>query len=313
MERLTNTQLENIIGEKINRREIIDDSKLGRIIEKVEFINRDVLIKYGWDEGLRKELSIYEKVLYNSENYPVPQLLKSKKINGIYFLAIEWIDGIHPDFRKKNHIEEVFTALGKWAAEWSEQIENNRLMKRNSLSNFEVLNELLEKNQNSLTQILGNSLMDLLMNCLSQSGRIIRNIEKTPLTLTPGDISLQNFIINTDEEVIFIDFESCTVSPMIMLVEHLGEDYESIPHSKSDIRYALTSYLNSWNRDSNKHFEWDEFMRCQHSARVYYKIGDFNYWINRILEDNNLEETLEWIKSGHEQLEILMKSPDFRL
>jgi hypothetical protein len=45
MVRLNTTQLENIIRDKINSREIIDDSKL---IEKV-IINRKMLIKYGCD------------------------------------------------------------------------------------------------------------------------------------------------------------------------------------------------------------------------------------------------------------------------
>lgn len=309
MEKLDISQLENIIREKIYRRETIDDSKLDRIIEKVEILNREVLIKYGIDEDLLKELTIYEKILNSSNDYPVPKLLISEKVDGIYLLALEWIEGTHPDFMKKNHIEKVFTALGKWAAEWSKQIENNRLIKRASLANFEVLTKLLEKNKSSLTPILGNSLMDLLINCLEQSDGIIKNIEQMPLTLNPGDISLNNFIINTNKKVIFIDFESCTVSPMITLVEHLGEDYESLPHTKNNIHIALKSYLNSWNRYSNTHIEWDEFVRCHLCARVNYKIGDFNYWIKRILEDKNMEETLEWVKHGQEQLEMILKSP----
>lgn len=133
-----------------------------------------------------------------------------------------------------------------------------------------------------------------------------------PLTLNPGDISLNNFIINSNEKVIFIDFESCTVSPMITLVEHLGEDYESIPHKKSDIHLALKSYLNSWNKFAKVNIEWDDFVHCQLCARIYYNIGNFNYWIKRTLEDKNIEETLEWIKHGQEQLQLLL-SPDMRV
>lgn len=79
MEKLTTSQLENIFKDKINSRKIIDDSKLGRIIERVEFSNRKILIKYGWDTDLQKEISIYERVLNNPDNYPVPQLLVRKK------------------------------------------------------------------------------------------------------------------------------------------------------------------------------------------------------------------------------------------
>lgn len=197
MERLTTTQLEKIFKDKINSRKIIDDSKHGRIIEKVEFLNRKTLIKYGWDADLQKEISIYEKILNNVEDSPVPQLLVSKKINNIHFLVIEWIDGIHPDFRNTTHIEHVFTALGRWAADWSHMIANHNYIKRDTLSNFEVLDSLIMNNKNTLIEILGSSLVDLLNNCSLQSENIIRSIEKTPLTLNPGDISLHNFIINS--------------------------------------------------------------------------------------------------------------------
>lgn len=308
MEQLTTTQLENIFKDKINSRTIINDSKLGRIIEKIEFLNRKALIKYGWDADLQKEISIYEEVLNNPEKYPVPKLLVRKKINNIHLLAIEWIDGIHPDFRNTIHIENVFTSLGRWAADWSHRIKYYNYINRDTLSDFEDLDNLLINNKNTLINILGNPLIDLLNNCSLQSENIIKNIEKMPLTLNPGDISLHNIIINSDEKVIYIDFESCTVSSMITLVEHFGEDYESIPHKKGDILLALKSFLNSWNKFSNVNIEWDDFVHSQLCARIYYNIGNFNYWINRILEDNNIEETLEWIKHGHEQLQLLLLS-----
>lgn len=100
---------------------------------------------------------------------------------------------------------------------------------------------------------------------------------------------------------------------MITLVEHLGEDYESIPHKEWDIHLALKSYLNSWNKFANVHMEWNDFVHCQHCARIYYKVGKFNYWIERILEDKNMEETLEWIKHGEEQLQLLLLSSDMRV
>ncbi|MGD6874251.1 hypothetical protein ACQCU1_18980 [Sutcliffiella horikoshii] len=310
MENLDINQLENLIGDKIFRRETIDNSKLNRIIEKVETTNREVLIKYGIDEDLLKEINIYEKVLNKSKAHPVPKLIVSGNFDGINILGLEWIEGIHPDFTKKNHIEKVFIALGKWAAEWSNQIKSDQLYA--SINNFGDLTNLLEKNKRNLTPILGDSLMDLLTSCIEQSEEIINNIEKMPKTLNPGDISLHNFIIDNNEKIIFIDFESCTVNPMITLVEHLGEDYGSLPNTKNNVHFALKSYLNSWNKYSAMHIEWDDFIRCQLCARVNYKIGYFNYWIKRILENKNIEETLEWVRQGQKQLELILKSPDFR-
>lgn len=309
MKKLDLKLLENIIEEKIIGRQIIDDSQHERVIEKVTMNNRNIFVKYGSDEHLLKEITIYEEIFKNDGKYPTPQLFLSKKVNGIYFLALEWIDGIHPNFRNREHIELVFKALGKWAAEWSEEIENDLSINTNSLNNFKVLDDLLRENRMEITHMLGNSTINLLENCLGLSMNILKTIKKAPLTLDPGDVSLHNFIINSNKDVVFIDFESCIVSPMITLVEHLGEDYESIPHINSDIDLALNNYLDSWNTYSKTNISRDEFIQCQLCARINYKIGNFNYWIDRILKNVNSIETLELIKQGHKELEVLLKKP----
>lgn len=308
MKPLATAQMENIFKDTITHRKTIDDSKDGRMIERVEFSNRKVFIKYGWDADVQREMNIYKKVLNNSKIDPVPQLLVAKEINNYYFLATEWIDGIHPDFRNPIHIEKVFTSLGKWVAYRSQMLKDVDYIKRDVYSHFEVLDNLLRQHQKTLIPILGNPLIDLLNDCMHRGKNIIQNIEKTPLTLNPGDISLHNCIMNSDEKVIFIDFESCTVSPMITLIEHLGEDYQSIPYTKDGVNLALRSYLNSWNQYANKNIEWNDFVYCQLCARIYYNIGNFNYWIGLILEDKNNEETLEWVSHGHEQLQSLLNA-----
>ena len=305
--RLKTMQLENILKSKINSRKIIDDSKPDRAIEKIECSNKNILIKYGSDIDLQREMNIYEKVLNNSEDIPVPKLLVSKKINKTYFLAMEWIDGIHPDFKNTVHIEKVFTSLGKWAANWSPKVEGYDYITKETLSNFDMLNSLLKNNKYTLNQTLDHSLIDLLNECIQNRDNIIGYIKKLPLTLDPGDISLHNFILNSTGEIILIDFESCKVSPMVTLVEHLGEDYESIPHKEDDVFLALNSYLNGWNKFSTIGIKWDDFIHCQFCSRVHYDIGKFNYWIRRILENKNVEETLGWIKQGHKQLQLLLK------
>lgn len=306
MKKLTTIQLEEIFKAKINRRQTIDDTKLDRHVERLEFPERNILIKYGWDTAIAKEISIYEKVLNNYQQHPVPQLYLKKKVGDIYLLAIEWIDGIHPDFENTTHIEKVFTSLGRWAIDWSHIIKDYNYLKKEPFTNFEDLNHFLVNNRDILTHILGDSSINLLNHCLLISRGIIENIKKMPLTLNPGDISLHNFIINDEGNVIFIDFESCTVSPMISLVEHLGENYESIPNKEDTVHLALQSYLNSWNEVAADEIEWDDFIYSQLCARIYYKMGDFNYWIKRILENKNVEQTLEWINHGKEQLQTLL-------
>lgn len=304
MKIISTIQLENLFKDKVKSRNMIDNTKAGRIIECVEFLNRKILIKYGSDTALEKEAYIYQEILSKSKKYPVPKLLVKQKINDNRLLAIEWIEGIHPDFENKTHIEGAFKSLGKWAADMSSIVESN--IEKDPLSNFGILESLLKDYENKLTRIVEHPLIDLLNHCVLQSESMIKNIKMTPLTLNPGDISRHNIIVTSDAEFTFIDFESYSLSPMVTLVEHLGENYESIPNKNSNVHLALKSYLNSWNEVVREKIDWDDFVHYQLCSRIYYKVGNFNYWFKRILEGKDSEQTLAWIKQGHEQLELLL-------
>lgn len=306
MEKIVTTELEKLLNARITDRVIIDDSKNERLIEKIRFNNRTALIKYGYDVGVKHETHVYKMLL--GENEQVPKVLCNKNIGTLNFIALEWIDGQHPDLNSPYHIELVYSTLGRWAASWATSVKSGYFNEiGETYSNFTILNNLLNENRDTLTKLLGVNLIDFLTKeCLEQAELVVGNIQRTPLTLDPGDISLHNFIINANEEVFFIDFESCTVRPVIMLFEHVGEDYSSIPNTPSNIILAMESFLNEWNNRSIIKIEWDDFVYSHLNARVYYKVGDFNYWLKRILHDQDILQTLEWVDKGRKQLTELL-------
>lgn len=129
----------------------------------------------------------------------------------------------------------------------------------------------------------------------------------TPLALDPGDISLHNTTIRSgDGNVIFIDFESSSIRPMIMFFEYYGEGYESIPSTPKDIDLAERSFLEAWNDHSGRKMEWECFLHNQIFAMIYYKICNHVYWIQRVLDANSVEETTEWINNDSEKLRDLI-------
>jgi len=307
LEKLDTADLEKLLSAMIMSREVIDDSKNERLIEKIRLFDRTALIKYGYDGNLKHESLIYKTFL--EKNYQVPKVLSNNNIGGMNILALEWIDGEHPDFSSPDHIELVFSTLGTWAASWSTNVKNYFNEFGEKFPNFSILSKLLNDNRETLTKLLGENLIEFLTKeCLEKGELVLKNIQRTSLTLDPGDISLHNFIINAKNEVYFIDFESCAIRPVIMLFEHIGEDYGSIPNTQGNIQLAIESFLNEWNNRSAKKMDWDDFLYSHLNARIYYKIGDFNYWINRILKDHDIPQTLEWINDGRKQMtELLLR------
>lgn len=306
MRRLENDELKFLLKEGIVGREIIDDSSHGRIIEKVTIKNYSMFVKYGVDDAIRQEIEIYHKFLTDHENLPVPQMILGHHLrNECYIIALEWIEGFHPHFNHTKYIEPVFRTLGKWAADWNIKLEDDGFLKAHSLSYFNVLEQLITQHQQFLYEIIEESLT-LLKKCFRHKKIILDDIQSMPITLNPGDLSLHNIILDQDDNIFFIDFESCSVTSMVSLVEHLGQNYESIPHKSSHVKIALQSYLAGWNDHSTKYIHWDNFFYSQICARIYYNLGNFVYWIERIVKNINPEETLEWIKEGNEQLYTLL-------
>jgi len=62
VKRLSDDELQKRLFEVIRHRTVLDDSKYGRIIEKVHCESMVVLIKYVDDAGLAREVQVYEKI-----------------------------------------------------------------------------------------------------------------------------------------------------------------------------------------------------------------------------------------------------------
>jgi len=305
MEKLSVFELERLLNHGVTGRVIIDDSKDGRMIEKILLRDKPVLVKYGYDEGIVHEALVYGA--YFNHNDPVPAALVNRTIEkGGCFLALEWIEGTHPDFNCSYDIERVFAALGKWTSR--RPVTANMLAPgRESYSHITNLKELIARNHGILIDIAGKTIVEAFIEqCHAISDRLVRNIERNPLTFDPGDISLHNALIDSKGEVYFIDFESCKIRPLVMLFEHFGESYGSIPNTPSHIELALKTFLNEWNTYSAVKISWETFMQSQLCARMYYKIGDFYYWFNRIVQGRSIEETRGWIEEGFNQWESLL-------
>lgn len=195
LEKIVTTELEKLINEKITDRVVIDDSKNDRLIEKIRFNNRTALIKYGYDDGIKHETHVYKMFLRKNEQ--VPKVLINKNIGTLNILVLEWIDGEHPDLNSPDHIKLVYSTLGRWATSWLTNIKSGDFNEFGEThSNFSILNTLLNENRDILTKLLGVNLIDFLTKeCLEQAELVVGNIQRTPLTLDPGDISLHNFIL----------------------------------------------------------------------------------------------------------------------
>jgi hypothetical protein len=225
-----------------------------------------------------------------------------------YFLSLEWIEGVHPNFKDSGDISKVFTTLGIWAANCSKLIdENNFFTNFDSLDHFLHFNEMIDEHKVLIGNTVGNTLYEELQRLRLYSKLVIKNLKKMPNTLDPGDISLHNVIIQQKNgEVVFIDFESSSVRPMIMLFEHFGEGYESIPSTDDGITLALKSFFNAWNDHSQKKITWDEFLYSQLCAQIYYKVENYIYWLRRVLRGMKVDESVKWIKQDQKQLKDLL-------
>lgn len=84
-------QLNNILSDKIIHREIIDKSKHGRIIERLILSSKSLLLKYGTDDGIKNEVTIYKRIGHKTNE--VPHVILSDEIEGVYFLVLNWIEG----------------------------------------------------------------------------------------------------------------------------------------------------------------------------------------------------------------------------
>lgn len=317
MKKIENRQLSKLLSDEIIHRDIIDESKPGRMIEKIECTSRgSILIKYGNDSGVRDEVMIYQMITRLSKSNLIPLVYISKQIGEeMYFLALDWVDGIHPDFTTPGDISMVFTALGEWAANWSKLTDMFGDEYVSPLNQHQYFYKLLEKNRPMLNKALGGKTLDLLHKLVSKSDMIISNLKKMPNTLDPGDISLHNIILkNADKdcETTLIDFESARIRPMVMIFEHFGEGYESIPYTDEGIALAMRSFFTEWNENSEAKIHWQDFKYSQICAMAYYKMEKYIYWIERILSGRKIEETIGWLNQDQKPLKNLMAKLEAR-
>ncbi|GMK37598.1 hypothetical protein PCCS19_06520 [Paenibacillus sp. CCS19] len=87
MEKLVTADLEELLNAKILSKEVIDDSKNERLIEKIYLVDRTVLMKYGYDGGLKHESLVYTTFLQNNDL--VPKVLFNTNFRGLNVLALE--------------------------------------------------------------------------------------------------------------------------------------------------------------------------------------------------------------------------------
>ncbi|WP_193726753.1 hypothetical protein [Paenibacillus guangzhouensis] len=266
-----------------------------------------VLIKYGDDQGLGQEVRAYER-LRHFQSSNIPQVFVCEiSSSGNTFLALEWIDGRHPDFTSERDIHSTYSVLGKWTAEWSDRVGGHDQLSQDTLDRFFAFNDMLVKHQELILTTIGVRLYNQLQFITANQDFILHTMKRMPNTFDPGDISLHNTIIDHHGNVIFIDFEYASVRPMIMLFEHYGEGYESIPSTPERIELAMQAFLKTWNANASQPLTWEQFQCGQVCARCCYKMGKYNYWIKRMADERHREETLEWIKQDLAPLEELVR------
>jgi len=307
VKRLSEAELEERLSEGVQERTIIDDTKQGRIIEKVQCASQVVLIKYGNDLGLRQEVRAYER-LSRFQSTNIPQVLVCEISScGNCFLALEWINGRHPDFTSERDIYNTYSVLGKCAASWSEHVEIRHEFSQGAWDRFIPFNDMLKKRQELVLTTIGVHVYNQLQYIAAKQDVIAHTMTLMPNTFDPGDISLHNTIISNHENVVFFDFEYASVRPVIMLFEHYGEGYTSLPSTPDHIVLAMRTFLDAWNGHASHAITWEQFRRAQVCARCCYKMGKYHYWIERMVDVKYREETLEWINQDQTQLQDLVR------
>lgn len=309
MKLLNNIEIEALVSYEVNYREMLDDSKPGRIIEKLVCGSKTILLKYGTDDGMKNEVRTYQQI--GNFNANIPAVIFCEQINSLSILMLDWIEGRYPDFHDNKDIELYFHSLGRFAVESSNQFDDENFDYNKHLKPITELQFLLQKKEEFIKNTVGALAYDRMQQLMAHKENILISIRKMPEALDPGDISLHNAKIAGDTgEVVLFDFESAAVRPLCMFFEHFGESYESIPSSEAGIHLSIQTFFRAWNTYANIQISWSDFMHSVIAAMLNYKAGNYVYWIRRIMSGIHDNETILWIKNDVQIVEKLLLELD---
>ncbi|WP_157272601.1 hypothetical protein [Paenibacillus daejeonensis] len=302
---MDNEVIETIVSDKITYREMLDDSKAGRIIEKIKCGSRVLVLKYGTDVGMKKEVQTYQQI--GTLKLSIPSVIYCEQIDSLYLLVLEWIDGRYPDFQDNKDIQNYFYSLGRFAVETSFLNNNYFDFDTDELIHMTELKTLLQDQEELIKNHVGTFSYDMMQQLVAHKDNIFQCIMKIPKALDPGDISLHNAKIHGDSgKVVFFDFESAVIRPLSMFFEHFAEAYESIPSSETGILLSQQTFFQAWNTYAIIQISWYDFRQSITAAMLNYKAGNYIYWIRKIMTDKEHNETILWLKNDVQILEKLL-------
>ncbi|RBW69955.1 hypothetical protein [Bacillus taeanensis] len=342
--KINTTQLAQILGFKeveiLNRESILEHKE--KIIERIDWKRpssnhiQTMFIKYGKGLYFARELFFYD-ALSTPVKDQIPELITCQTNPDLLVLVIEWIDGYNPDFKDKAVVKQTFKNLGIWAAHWEKPIQNymngdkNALTIKNShygeWSTDDLLNGLnakdkiywiftdtaasVKNNQDIVMDLGGKHLVKFFQKLNSDLRQyLIDKIYSVPLTLHPGDVSKYNTLVRkSSKQIYFVDFEGIKICPMSVLMEFIGESWESVPQG-SLATVALESYFNAWNKySSTTPITWNTFIDSYISTRILHKCYLIKWWIskNGSVNPENRTPEKEWVKQHALDLLDLIK------
>lgn len=300
-----------------------------RIVEFLTLENhqpRKVLIKYGTDADLfNKEFLYYRLLRMDAVRVPVPYILKQLS-NGLFFLAIEWLDGEHPRFDNETHVKKVYEELGKWAVYYYGKVNDPLTIDKwgNDLVWLEIENEfknLYKEMVHLFTRIpkMIHSFVDTYhlkheesdLEMIDRIPMIAKNLANSilelPSTLDPSDMTSDNIILCQDGRVGFIDFQGIGLKPVSLMFTSIGEPWDWLPNGRF-AEHAMRSFIEIWNKFSDEKITWETFYSSYYAARVYFKCSLLEEWFC----GNEMDEYLVQYANGFiTDLIVLLRDMNF--
>lgn len=297
-----------------------------RIIEEIELISNGLctnkaLLKYGTEANFFcKEILFYDALSTSTLSTPKP-INYGKLSNQIYYIAVERINGRHPEFGNESEVKKVFWELGTWASTYNRKIREyyngniDHFFNSDSIEWRSVFDSLIQDFNNIQDNmiLLFSKVAQTAIEVTKDIEGIHLNIEETfrlldnskeqitkrimemPITLDKSDITRDNILINANQ-VSFIDFESIRICPISIMLSHIGEPWRWLPRNEyADL--ALKTFIDSWNNESDLQLNENIFLQSQICGRVYFKCELLEEWIrtNEIKDLNVRNNAIRYI------------------
>lgn len=303
LRKLLNIDQRKLITRETERK--LDD----RVVEFVTIENHKpqrIVIKYGTEECIfNKEILYYQLLKIDEVRAPETYVIRQCE-NGLFFLAIEMLEGEHPEFDNEIHVEKVYKELGKWAVAYYENIndphmleqwrsnpmwqkiesEHNSLYK--SLINLFTRIPMMIRSFVTEHQLAHNDVdLKLLSRLPLMARELIDSIWQLPVTLDHGDTTVDNIILCRDGKVGFIDFQGISLRPTSIMFCSMGEPWNWIPNGRF-VEQAMRAFLHVWNNSSHQTISWETFYISYSAARIYFKCSLLDEWFTSTEMDNHL-------------------------